>query len=318
MAGWSVGAEDLDGWLAERGQAPAAERLPILTYGSNRCPSKITWLRRELGLPGAVVVLRAWTHGLAAVWAAGFRLRDGQRPAVLAAAPGVVEQHAVWLATPEQVSVLDHCEGRDERYRLARLHTGEVHTEDGAVIRSPWCYLGYGDIRRPLLVDGVPVRCADVDEGTALDLRGQPAQHDGLDATASVGAPPPDEWPASLFVYGLLQPGESAWLRVAEFVDGTPSRARLPGTVLDTGLGWPTLLLGEGPGAPGWVLPLRDPAALLPELDAFEGPGYRRVRVVLPDTGEVCWAYATVAPTDGMRPLPNGWPPDRSDRRHPD
>lgn len=111
LAGWNVGARDLDGWLAERGQAPAAARVPVLTYGSNRCPSKITWLRRELGLPGAVVVLRARTHGIAAVWAAGFRLRDRQRPAVLAAMPGAVEQHSVWLATPGQVDVLDHCEG---------------------------------------------------------------------------------------------------------------------------------------------------------------------------------------------------------------
>ena len=98
--------------LARRARAGARlARVPVLTYGSNRCPSKITWLRRELGLPGAVVVLRARTHGVAAVWAAGFRLRDGQRPAVLAAAPSVVEQHSVWLATPGQVDVLDHCEG---------------------------------------------------------------------------------------------------------------------------------------------------------------------------------------------------------------
>ena len=62
----------LDAWLRGRGAPPLAGRLPVLAYGSNRCPSKITWLRRALGL-GAdpVVVLRARTAGVAAVWAAG-------------------------------------------------------------------------------------------------------------------------------------------------------------------------------------------------------------------------------------------------------
>ena len=72
-----------------------------------------------------MVVLRARTTGVAAVWAAGLRYRDGQRPAVLVAAPGVREEHAVWLATPEQIAVLDRCEGRDDRFRLARLRTAD-------------------------------------------------------------------------------------------------------------------------------------------------------------------------------------------------
>ncbi|MBN9096967.1 MULTISPECIES: gamma-glutamylcyclotransferase [unclassified Pseudonocardia] len=165
----------------EYGPLPGGDREPVLAYGSNRCPSKITWLRAELGLgPEPVVVLRVRTTGVAAVWAAGFRARDGQRPAVLAAAPGVVEEHAVWLATPEQIAVLDVCEGRGERHRLARLHTGEVRTEDGTVIEAPWVYLGLGPARRPLLVGGRPVRCADVPQSVARRLAGEPAAGDGL------------------------------------------------------------------------------------------------------------------------------------------
>ena len=115
IASGAVDGLPLDAWLRAQGAAPLAGRLPVLAYGSNRSPSKITWLRRELGL-GAdpVVVLRARTTGVAAVWAAGLRARDGARPAVLAAAPGVVEDHAVWLATPDQIAVLDRCEGRDD------------------------------------------------------------------------------------------------------------------------------------------------------------------------------------------------------------
>lgn len=188
-SGWAVGSADLDDWLAEHGAPPLAERVPVLAYGSNKCPSKITWLRAELGLAGPAVVLGAVTEGLAAVWAAGLRPRDGQRPAVLAAAPGVTERHAVWLATEPQVAVLDRCEGRGIRYRLARLRTGRVRTEDGAPVDRPLCYLGAAEIRAPLLVDGAAVRCAVVDQLAARALRGIPAAHDGLDADEVVGSP---------------------------------------------------------------------------------------------------------------------------------
>jgi gamma-glutamylcyclotransferase (GGCT)/AIG2-like uncharacterized protein YtfP len=279
----------------------------VLSYGSNRCPGKITWLRRELRL-GAdpVVVLLARTDGVSAVWAAGLRHRDGQRPAVLAATPGVVEQHAVWLATPEQIAVLDRCEGRDERFRLTRLHTGTVRTEDGLHIDAPWCYLGHAATRRPLLVDGAAARCADVPQDAALVLDGRAAPGDGLDADTVTGAPHPDEWPAALFVYGLLQPGGPSWPLVAPHAAGEAARTTVDGTVHDTGRGYPALRTGTGERAPGWVVPLRDPAAVLPRLDEYEGRDYRRVRLAGPE-GRAVWAYSWEGPTDGMHTLPNGW-----------
>jgi hypothetical protein len=164
-------------------------RIPVLAYGSNRCPSKITWLRTALGLgPEPVIVLRARTTGVAAVWAAGLRARDGARPAVLGAAPGAVEEHAVWLATTAQVAVLDVCEGRDVRFRLARLRSGTV-TVGGVAIVEPLAYLGQAPQRRPLLVNGSPVRCADVPQSVALALRGDVADTDGLVADTVVGVP---------------------------------------------------------------------------------------------------------------------------------
>ncbi|MHA6792452.1 gamma-glutamylcyclotransferase family protein [Pseudonocardia bannensis] len=307
LAGWRVDGTDLDDWLASRAAAPLAARVPVLTYGSNRNPSKISWLRRNLGLAGPVVVLWARTEDLAAVWAYGLRVRDDQRPAVLATAPGAAEDHAVWLATPEQVAMLDICEGRGGRYRLARLRSGIVRTEDGARVENPWCYLGNTTIRRPLLVDGGTVRCAATTQADARTLDGRPADGDGLDAVTVHGAPHPDGWPAAVFVYGLLQPGQPSWHLVAPHIAGPPRRAVASGTVFDTRRGYPALRPGAGHGAPGWVVPVRDPAALLPALDAYEGPEYRRIRITVTD-GTVCWAYAWSSPLHGLVPLPSGWP----------
>jgi hypothetical protein len=178
-----IDTQCLDDWLRRRGETELAERSRLLTYGSNGCPSKIGWLRAELGLTGPVIVLRVRCTGLAAVWAAGFRIVDDQRPATLTAAPGVVEEHAVWLATEEQMRVLDRCEGRGQRYRLVRLHTGRVELDGGSTVRDPLAYVGLAPIRLPLLVDGAPVRCADVSQADAMALRGSPAADDGLDVT---------------------------------------------------------------------------------------------------------------------------------------
>lgn len=154
-------------------------RIPVLAYGSNACPSKITWLRENLGLAGDVIVLQARCADMAAVWAAGFRARDGQRSATLAAYPGNVETHAVWLATPDQVAVLDVCEGRGERYHLARLPTG-VSLPDGTALPEVFAYVGASPARMPLLVDDALVRTADVPQGKARSLNGVPAPSHGL------------------------------------------------------------------------------------------------------------------------------------------
>ena len=50
---------------------------------------------------------------------------------------------------------------------------------------------------------------------------------------------------------------------------------------------------------------MRDPAELLPALDAYEGPEYERVRAVA--GGTVCWAYAWRGDREGLVALPGGW-----------
>lgn len=308
-AGWTVGGTDLDAWLADRGAAPVVGRVPVLAFGSNRCPGKLSWLREHLGLAGPVVVLRARVEGLAAVWAAGLRARDGARPATLAVVPGAVETHAVWMATPDQVAVLDRCEGRGERYDLARLRVGRVVTEDGARLEGVWTYWAGAPVRAPLLVDGVPVLCAEVDQATARALEGEAAPLDPGSVTVQHGAPDPEAWPDRVFVYGTLMPGRRAWELIAPHVVGDPAPAWLPGRVHDTGRGYPALRRG-GPGrALGMVLRLADPPASLPVLDAYEGSDYRRVRALThrPEESGPAWLWTWRGELSGA-PVPGLWP----------
>lgn len=310
-SGWIVepDASDLDDWLAKHDAAPLAERVPVLAYGSNVCPSKVTWLRERLGLTGPAVVLRARCEGLSAVWSTGFRVVDDQRPATLAGAPGLVEEHGVWFASPDQVRVLDRCEGRGERYRLARVRGGRVVLEDGAVVDDVFGYVSGSTERQPLLVNGTPVRCSDVAQAAAAELTGTPADADGLDATTVHGDPDPMDWPARVFVYGTLQPGQPAWPLLEPELAGPPVPASVAGTLYDTGLGYPALRLAEGTGrVPGYVLPLASPRRTLPALDRYEGEEYRRVRTTLPG-GQVCWTYLWTAPVRGMAVLTSGWAP---------
>ncbi|MDD7942238.1 gamma-glutamylcyclotransferase [Actinomycetospora lutea] len=344
-AGWTVDGDglsgrDLDRWLADRGAAPMTARVPVLAFGSNRCPGKLTWLREHLGLGGPVVVLRARVEGLAAVWAAGLRARDGARPATLAVAPGAVETHAVWMATPDQVAVLDRCEGRGERYDLVRLRTAgdaaerssttdvRVVTEDGARLDGVWTYwagdlgtrsrqgstpigeLDPSESRAPLLVDGAPVPVAALDQAAARDLSGAPAPPTPDVVRVEHGAPDPASWPDRVFVYGTLLPGRSAWSLMAPHVTGEPREAWLPGRVHDTGRGYPALVRG-GPGrARGAVLTLADPPGALPRLDAYEGPDYRRQRAVAhtADGPVPTWVWTWRGPVHGA-PLTAPWPP---------
>lgn len=303
--GWFLdNIEDLDAWLAKRGAPPLRDRVPVLCYGSNACPSKITWLRTAMGLRGPAVLERARCHDMAAVWASGLRVVDDQRPATLAAMPGNVEDHAVWLATVDQLRVLDRCEGRGERYRLVRVDTGTVRLHDGTVIDGPLAYTAAAPRRMPLLVDGKPVRCADVPQAGAAALTGVPAATDGLNVH-EVDTPDPADFPRRLFVYGTLQPNASDWWRLEPHaVSARP--ARMPGTLYDTGLGYPALQLGDGPGVSGWVVHLAEPANALIELDEYEGAEYQRVRVVLPG-GMWCWTYVWGNSIEGLRMLTAPW-----------
>jgi hypothetical protein len=193
-SGWlvtsgSVSSADLDVWLSARMAPPLAGRLPMLAYGSNASPGKIEWLR-EQGLTGPSIVVEADVENVTAVWSGGVRARDGQRPAVLTAAQGVTERHAVWFVTPEQRRVFDQIEGRGERYRLVWLHA-PVRLADGERLNWVLAYIARPEVmghevpihlnRSPLLVDGETVRVSAVPQALARQLTGELAKSDGLD-----------------------------------------------------------------------------------------------------------------------------------------
>ncbi|MER6878041.1 gamma-glutamylcyclotransferase, partial [Amycolatopsis sp. NPDC000673] len=103
-------------------------------------------------------------------------------PATLTALPGVAEDHFVWFATPEQLAVLDVCEGRGNRYDLATLDNADIRL-DGVLLSGVHAYVGAAPVRFPLLVNGSPVRVADVAQADAASLIGEPAAGHGLACT---------------------------------------------------------------------------------------------------------------------------------------
>jgi gamma-glutamylcyclotransferase (GGCT)/AIG2-like uncharacterized protein YtfP len=115
-----------------------------------------------------------------------------------------------------------------------------------------------------------------------------------------------------LFVYGTLMPGRLRWPLVADDVLRRRPSA-VPGTLYDTGLGYPALVLaGERP-VPGWLLGLSERApTLLEQLDVVEGPHYRRTDVTTLD-GVRALTYAYVGDPVGFTVLEGPW--DRDDER---
>ncbi len=106
-------------------------------------------------------------------------------------------------------------------------------------------------------------------------------------------------------MYGTLMRSASAWKLLEPLVAGHEGSCVLPGTLYDTGRGYPAYRPGEGPGVPAELVRLRDPATALPVLDDYEGEEYRRVRCTVGGTS--CWVYVWTPPVTGMSLLPHGW-----------
>lgn len=104
-------------------------------------------------------------------------------------------------------------------------------------------------------------------------------------------------------VYGTLRPGGRAW---HAFGLETRTRhlgpCRIAGRILDLG-GYPGVVEGDGLVAGDLLLPLDD--AIVAELDAYEGDGYARVIVTLPEpAGMTAQLWRWEGSVDGARAVP--------------
>jgi len=114
---------------------------------------------------------------------------------------------------------------------------------------------------------------------------------------------PPQPPADALFVYGTLMPGHLRWPMLAPHaISQRPATS--PGTLYDTGNGWPAAVFGPAdtaPDVPGWVVwvPRSRAGEVLRELDEMEGIGappdpivdpYVRRRVDI-DASTQAWAY---------------------------
>ena len=154
-SGWAVRSGDdrmcLDAWLRQAGRPALAGRTPVLSFGSNRCPSKV--VRQG----GPFVNLECQTTGLAAVWSHGAR-GDGETVATLVSA---FEHEAVFflsMCTDAEVELLDVVEGRGLRYDLVPLDPRQVVLEDGSSPEAVAAYVGVHPDRWPVAgEEGHPV-----------------------------------------------------------------------------------------------------------------------------------------------------------------
>ena len=116
-----------------------------------------------------------------------------------------------------------------------------------------------------------------------------------------------------LFVYGTLQPGESRWHELAQFVTGEGVRTTVAGMVYDTGQDYPAAKFSAASSADvihGRVYEFDDAQrdSALARLDVVEGAErgmYQRV-LVQTAAGVLAWAYECGDDELLVRRLPEG------------
>ncbi len=141
----------LDDWLASEGQPVLAERMPVLSFGSNRCPAKV--VRQG----GPFVNLECETTGLAAVWSHGIR-GDGQTVATLISAHEHESVFFLSMCTEADIELLDVVEGEGHRYVRVPLDPAQLVLDDGSSPEAATAYVGAHPTRWPVAgADGHPV-----------------------------------------------------------------------------------------------------------------------------------------------------------------
>ena len=146
-SGWALeqAGTCLDGWLASHNVARLAERVPVLSYGSNPCPAKLV----RLALSRPIVSLACTLADHAAVWASGRRQPDGSRVATIASRPGHRELHFVTFVEAGDLEELDSVEGHPGWYRRQPLPSRHVVLVNGRTVPGLLTYVGQSPHRIP-------------------------------------------------------------------------------------------------------------------------------------------------------------------------
>ena len=110
----------------------------------------------------------------------------------------------------------------------------------------------------------------------------------------------------ALFVYGTLKRGRSnhAWIASALRIEP----ASVPGVLFELPEGYPALASGEGT-VHGELCFFEDLGPLLPDLDAFEGTQYRRIRceaMTEDSQRHDAWCYVVREIPSSAWPIPSG------------
>ena len=112
--------------------------------------------------------------------------------------------------------------------------------------------------------------------------------------------------PNVLFVYGTLMRGQSNHALVASAA--RIERATVRGLLFGLPAGYPALIEGEGI-VYGELCFFDDLAAILPDIDEYEGSLYRRIRCEATTEGgdrHSAWCYVTDRAPEGAWPIPSG------------
>ncbi len=115
----------------------------------------------------------------------------------------------------------------------------------------------------------------------------------------------------AVFVYGTLMPGQSRWPILAPYAAAPASEDRVGGRLVDTGSGYPGLLVEDIGEVHGFVVKLQADLVdvALRRLDAVEGTEvglYRRVQVRTA-SGRTCWTYELLVLEPWMLDLGGRW-----------
>jgi gamma-glutamylcyclotransferase (GGCT)/AIG2-like uncharacterized protein YtfP len=112
----------------------------------------------------------------------------------------------------------------------------------------------------------------------------------------------------SLFVYGTLRPASgTAWSKQLLRAGRDYQPARMSGVLYDLGR-YPGMVHGGSAWVYGELVRLRDPEAILTQLDAYEGHEFRRIsaRAITRSRVVGCWVYVYDGPRCGAARIPGG------------